>query len=91
MKIFRNIEQLKELQNNGLAIINQTNTHKRLDTLPIEQQIEEIETAKTWLLDNGFDSGSKLIVYPYGAYTTEIINYLEKNHYYATRTLVNEI
>jgi len=85
------VDELREVQDNGWAVINHTHTHKKLSEITLEEQISEIETARKWLDYNGFSEGSRFLVYPYGSYTQETIDFLQKNKYYAARTVVDEV
>jgi peptidoglycan/xylan/chitin deacetylase (PgdA/CDA1 family) len=60
------LDQLHGLQDAGWDISSHTVTHPDLSAATPAQQQYELETAKEWLLTNGFANGARFFATPYG-------------------------
>ncbi|ONI43604.1 hypothetical protein AN641_09610 [Candidatus Epulonipiscioides gigas] len=78
-EIYMNIDQLLEMQKNGMHISSHTYTHQWLDTLSFKQQEKEILESFDYLETIGINPKYKTLCYPYGAYNQNTLDILEKN------------
>lgn len=60
------IEQLQELQSAGWDIVSHPQVARPLPSYIRSQQDALLFESKQWLVDNGFESGARFIIYPYG-------------------------
>lgn len=65
------LDQLKELQNDGHEIVSHTKTHPKLQDLTDSDLESELKDSHDWLVANGFNKGSNILVYPYGITSTD--------------------
>lgn len=79
--------QLEEVYAAGWDLVNHTFSHQKLSTLDEEDQEKEIIRGTNWLNANCFPRGSKIVVYPYGAYNQTTLAILKKYGYHGARTL----
>ena len=84
-KNYINIGQLYTLYNNNWDILNHTLEHKRLSELSEEMQAHQITTAENWLINNGFSTSSKILIYPEGNSNTTTENLIKKLNYSSAR------
>lgn len=74
---YMTLSQLKELQAYGWDIFNHTHTHQDLSTLTEEQVRVELNTCRTWLINNGFPEAAEYVAYPYGGYNETVRKAME--------------
>lgn len=79
--------QLEEVYLSGWDLVNHTFSHQKLSTLDKEEQEKEIIRGTNWLQVNCFHRGSKIVVYPYGAYNQTTLDILQEHGYHGARTL----
>ena len=60
------LDQLRGLQDAGWDISSHSVTHPDLSSLSDDQQQYQLESAKEWLLTNGFTNGARFFATPYG-------------------------
>lgn len=77
---FMTIDQMHDLQEMGWDIVSHPQVAERLPELPVERQRELITDAKRWLIDNGFESGSRFFVYPYSGWERETATIVDQHH-----------
>ena len=80
---------LTEMQSKGWCIGNHTHTHQHFSTLTPEQIATELNTARTWLNDNGFNGGNH-VAYPFSDVTEAAKQVLIDNNYLTARTVNTE-
>lgn len=69
---YLNLEMLKEMLNDGMAIENHTSNHLELDSLSVDDKLLSIKTAKDFIKEKlGIES--KYLCYPVGKYDEETI------------------
>jgi peptidoglycan/xylan/chitin deacetylase (PgdA/CDA1 family) len=68
------LEQMEEMQADGWEFGSHTVSHPHLGTLSPEEQREELEDSKRWLLENGFEDAAGLFAYPFGSFTAETVD-----------------
>ncbi|RYG53361.1 MAG: hypothetical protein EOO01_04520, partial [Chitinophagaceae bacterium] len=71
------VEELREMELNGMAIANHTVTHPMLDKVIDSELISELEESAEFLRKHGFKNYD-VIAYPNGNIAGEVIPYLEK-------------
>lgn len=79
--------QLTEVYDAGWDLVNHTFHHPKLNTLNEKEQEQEILRGTDWLNANCFQRGSKILVYPYGAYNQTTLSILKKHRYHGARSL----
>lgn len=74
-------DQLRLMHTSGMHLGSHGKTHRWLDSLPFDEQKEEIDTSLTFLQQLGVDT-KKLwtICYPSGAYNKPLLDYLCKTN-----------
>lgn len=77
---FMTIDQMHELQDMGWDIVSHPQVAERLPQLPVGRQRELIRDAKRWLVDNGFESGSRFFVYPYSGWDRNTASIVDQYH-----------
>jgi hypothetical protein len=60
------LEQLQALADDGWTVAGQGSSGSDLTQRDREDQRADLEAAKTWLADHGFDDGSEYVAYPLG-------------------------
>lgn len=78
------LEQMREMQDDGWEFGSHTVSHHRLGDLSLEEQREELEGSKRWLLENGFEESAGLFAYPFGSFTAETVDVVADYYYFAT-------
>ncbi|MXR21720.1 polysaccharide deacetylase family protein [Halobacterium bonnevillei] len=79
------LDQLGELSSNGWAVCSHTSTHTNLEDISRLTAEQEIVNAKEWLVDQGFETGSRWLVYPFGGFSDAVTSFAEKHHDLAFR------
>ncbi|WP_336036867.1 polysaccharide deacetylase family protein [Halobacterium yunchengense] len=79
------LDQLGELSSNGWEVCSHTSTHTNLEDISRLTAEQEIVNAKEWLVDQGFESGSRWLVYPYGGFSEAVTNFAQNHHDLAFR------
>lgn len=79
------LDQLKELQSAGWEMCSHTSSHTSLHDISRLTAEQEIANAKQWLVDNGFETGSRWLAYPYGGWNEAVANFAQKHHDLAFR------
>lgn len=64
---YLNLEMLREMLSEGMAIENHTSNHLELDSLSVEDKLISIKTAKDFIMEN-LGVESKYLCYPVGKY-----------------------
>jgi peptidoglycan/xylan/chitin deacetylase (PgdA/CDA1 family) len=77
------LEQLTELQNAGWEIGSHLRTHENLRDLTRREQEVQIRGSKEWLIENGFETGSEFVSYPFGTYDQSGYELVEEQYTYA--------
>ncbi len=75
---YMTLAELQELHNAGWTIASHAYEHVDLTTLSSEQKLTEIQTAITWLNNNGFGDGAYYFASPYGKYDDEVLAILRQ-------------
>ncbi|WP_122090169.1 polysaccharide deacetylase family protein [Halalkalicoccus subterraneus] len=78
------LEQMKEMQEAGWEFGSHTHTHQRTGELSLDEQREELERSKEWLLDHGFTQAASTLAYPFGSFTTETMDIAADYYDFAT-------
>lgn len=76
---YMNIEQIKEMKENGMEFGFHTSTHKRLEKLSYEQQFEEIVLSMELLSKENIIDDESAFSYPFGSYNDDTLSIMEKN------------
>ncbi|GEM_PF-4738926 len=82
------VEQLTELHNAGWIIANHSWDHPLLPELTKEQITNELQTAITWLKNNGFEDGAYHVAYPYGGYNATVLQVCNELGIKTARTVI---
>lgn len=77
---FMNVSQIKELDKNNIRIESHTVSHPRLNTLSIDEQINELKNSRD-SLQKVLGREVKYIAYPYGEYNEDTLAALDKVGY----------
>ncbi len=75
---YMTLAELQELHNAGWTIASHANEHIDLTTLSRTAKVSEVQTAITWLNNNGFSDGAYYFASPYGAYNDELLGVLRE-------------
>ena len=78
------LEQMEELQDAGWEFGSHTHTHRRTGELSLDEQREELEKSKEWLLDHGFTQAASTFAYPFGSFTTDTMDLAADYYDFAT-------
>lgn len=78
------LDQMEELQEAGWEFGSHTHTHRRTGELSLDEQREELERSKEWLLDHGFTQAASTFAYPFGSFTTETMDLAADYYDFAT-------
>jgi peptidoglycan/xylan/chitin deacetylase (PgdA/CDA1 family) len=76
------LEELKDLERNGIAIANHTMTHPMLDKLSDQELDSELTGSIDFLKENGFQYAN-VLAYPNGNISDEVIEKLKQGGYQA--------
>lgn len=76
---YMNIEQIKEMKENGMEFGFHTSTHKRLEKLSYEEQFNEIISNMELLIKENIIDDDAAFSYPFGSYNCDTLNILMKN------------
>lgn len=76
---YMNIEQIKEMKENGMEFGFHTSTHKRLEKLSYDQQFEEIVLSMELLSKENIIDDESAFSYPFGSYNDDTLSIMEKN------------
>lgn len=79
------LDQLGDLASNGWNVCSHTSTHTNLENISRLTAEQEIVNAKEWLVDQGFETGSRWLVYPYGGFSEAVTNFAQNHHDLAFR------
>ncbi|MEM4781250.1 MAG: polysaccharide deacetylase family protein [Halalkalicoccus sp.] len=78
------LSEMEEMHEAGWEFASHTHTHRRTGELPLDEQREEFERSKQWLLDHGFGEAASMIAYPFGSFTTETMEIAADYYDFAT-------
>ncbi|WP_238884693.1 polysaccharide deacetylase family protein [Clostridium sp. YIM B02551] len=79
---YMSVDELKGLYSKGYDILSETKSYKHLDTLNTDEIQSEFQDSQSWLANNGFVTGNKVVVYPYGIKNTDTdIQNIAKQYY----------
>lgn len=79
-KNYMNIEQLKEMEANGMDIQSHTVHHKNLKELSYDKQLETLKASKGFL-EKTLNKRIKYFAYPYGEYSKESLKAVKEAGY----------
>jgi peptidoglycan/xylan/chitin deacetylase (PgdA/CDA1 family) len=79
------LDQLGELASSGWNVCSHTSTHTNLEDISRLTAEQEIVNAKEWLVDQGFETGARWLVYPYGGFSEPVTNFASNHHDLAFR------
>lgn len=77
------LEGMHEMQAAGWEMVSHPHTSrsKKLLELSEEGRRAEIRANKQWLIDNGFERGSRFIIWPFNAYDSSALTLASRHHY----------
>lgn len=78
------LSQMKEMQEAGWEFGSHTHTHRRTGELSLDEQREELEKSKQWLLDHGFTQAASTFAYPFGSFSTDTMDIAADYYDFAT-------
>ncbi|MCH7661512.1 MAG: polysaccharide deacetylase family protein [Euryarchaeota archaeon] len=78
------LSQMEEMQEAGWEFGSHTHTHRRTGELSLDEQREELEKSKEWLLDHGFTQAASTFAYPFGSFTTGTMDLAADYYDFAT-------
>lgn len=67
-ELYMNIDQIKDMHEAGMYIGAHTNTHPHLGSLPVDDQIAEIQESKKFIESIGTPAEYLTLSYPYGSH-----------------------
>ena len=73
-------DQMSEMKNAGWEFASHTHGHTNLASVSAVEVRKEIEAARTWLTDHGFQAGARNLVYPYGGFDTNAVAVVKEYH-----------
>jgi peptidoglycan/xylan/chitin deacetylase (PgdA/CDA1 family) len=74
------VEHLTEMRDAGWDVVSHPQREKPLPDLSREAQRTAIEETKRWLLDNGFERGSRFIIWPYNGKDATTLDIARRYH-----------
>jgi hypothetical protein len=74
------LEEMTQMQTWGWDICSHYLDNTDLTTIPIATATAGIQTAKTYLVNNGFSKGARFLVYPQGAFNDEVEEVVNQYH-----------
>ena len=77
---FLSINQLGTLHGRGWDVMSHPQRTEALPTFGDAEQASLIESSKQWLLDRGFEDGSRFIVYPYSRWNRSTLELAAEHH-----------
>lgn len=75
------VSGLSELDDAGWDIASHPQREASFRELDPAEKRDAIRSTKQWLLENGFESGSRFIVWPYGRYDAETLEIAREYHH----------
>jgi len=69
------------MQAGGWDVVSHPQTGTPLPELSPEEQRAEIRETKRWLLDNGFEAGSRFVIWPYNSAGSSTFDIASEYHY----------
>lgn len=82
---YLNMQQLDELAADDWDVASHTANHTNLRNISRLTAEQEIVNAKQWLVDHGFETGSRWLVYPSGAFGEAVTDFARDYHDLAFR------
>ena len=80
--LYMSIGELKEMKRVGMVIGNHTESHQWLSYLEIEEALQEVENCENFLIESDLvTKDEKLIAYPYGDISMNLMNELDRLGY----------
>lgn len=86
-KVFLTSTQLKEMEENGIAIESHTLAHDELSNLPYDKQVETLKGSKEFI-EKLLNKQAKYIGYPFGKWNNDTIKALKETGYTMAFTTV---
>jgi peptidoglycan/xylan/chitin deacetylase (PgdA/CDA1 family) len=77
---FLSINQLGTLQSRDWDVMSHPQRAESLRDYDESKQASVIESSKQWLLDRGFDGGSRFVVYPYSRWNRSTLEIAAEHH-----------
>jgi peptidoglycan/xylan/chitin deacetylase (PgdA/CDA1 family) len=74
------LDGLEEMQSAGWDVVSHPQRSESLRELPAEEVRSAIADTKRWLLEHGFDSGARFLIWPYGAYDRASLGTAARHH-----------
>lgn len=75
------VEGLTEMQAAGWDIVSHPQAERALPDYTADEQEALLRETKQWLVDNGFESGARFIIFPYGKASETTLNLTAKYHH----------
>lgn len=79
------VDQMKDLQQQNWEMASHTHSSVNLQNISRLTAEQEIVNAKEWLVDHGFETGARWLVYPYGNFTDSVADFAREYHDLAFR------
>ncbi|MFC7250468.1 polysaccharide deacetylase family protein [Halomicroarcula sp. GCM10025324] len=76
-----NLAQLQALQDKGWDVVSYPQHETPLSEFVRSEQASMILDSKRWLADNGFESGSRFVLFPFGTVTKTTFDIAAQYHY----------
>lgn len=73
---YMTIGQLQEMHHYNWDMMNHTWTHPDLSTLTPAQIKSELDQTEAWLNNHGFTEASDIVIYPFGGYNQNVLDYV---------------
>lgn len=83
------LTQLQEVYNYGWDLSNHTYNHINLKNADLYTIQNEIAQGEDWLINNGFQRASDVVVYPQGGFNSDVINEMQTRR--AGRSIIESI
>lgn len=75
------LEQVESLHEAGWDIVSHPQRESPLPALSEHEQEDAIRRSKQWLVDHGFEDGSRFIIWPFGAFDPTSLRLASTYHY----------
>lgn len=89
-ELYMNESQLKTMIRHGMYVGGHGDSHRWLNALSPEKQVEELTRTEDFLNSLGVQKTGRVMCYPYGGYNNDLLKKMEKSGFCAGLTTVPE-
>jgi peptidoglycan/xylan/chitin deacetylase (PgdA/CDA1 family) len=86
-ELYMDVGQIRALRSAGMHIGAHGSAHLWMDTLPLEEQVEEVERSRSFLRELGCDADDWSFGYPYGRWNASLVEVVRERGCWAAFTM----